>query len=292
MTVDVDTSTQPDSFVGDFNEFTAIAERAAEFWTAGLTAVGPTSALFDFNVRVEFDDLQARFGVSTSTLGVSVNDGTREADLFSDPDSTIVLSSRFFTWYFDSNLPAPGSGQKGSTEFDAETESRRTLTTNFGPIDINDGRSFNTLSNATLQGTSDVLTVLIHEMGHSIGARELPTEDFDAEDPLALTRVGPFNGGTLPIQSRGGGHLSLVTAVMDDVLFQGQRRLPSGADYLFAAETTGYRVDPFIVANTSQVVPLPPALAMAGGAMALLYAIGRQRRGMPSPTAGDQAHSG
>lgn len=121
-------------------------------------------------------------------------------------------------------------------------------------------------------GRLDLLTTILHELGHAIGMTgliryqtEVPDGDIDVLAPL------PFAGSAIPVT--GVVHLNLPGALMGPYGRAGVRRLPSDADVLAAAQSSLF--------TSVVMMPEPGTVCLLG----LAAAGGLLRRGRQPLTA-------
>jgi len=173
-----------------------------------------------------------------------------------------VTDASSVPWFMDST---PG----GNSEYSTYTTSSH----DYGGGTINTGRVYTGATGAA-QNRFDMLSVVIHELGHALGF-------YGASNPLDITNPLPDAGTQLPTETTTSGtcssncdHLAINTAAMYPSIPAGERKLLTTADLLSVAQLRG---DTSV--NVSPV-PLPASGAlMLSGLIALLGWGGRRRRG-------------
>jgi hypothetical protein len=132
-----------------------------------------------------------------------------------------------------------------------------------------------------VQSKTDLLSVVIHEVGHALGldvgypayTAESGDSDIDLTGPRAFAGANIFDNGA------GNAHLNpaqgnLVNALMQPSIGTGVRRLPSAADILAVCQ-----VSSFTNCNTSANIPEPaPSELLLTSAIALYWLRRRRTR--------------
>lgn len=172
-----------------------------------------------------------------------------------------VTDASSVPWFMDST---PG----GNSEYGTYTTSSH----DYGGGTINTGRVYTGATGAA-QNRFDMLSVVIHELGHALGF-------YGASNPLDINNPLPDAGTQLPTETTTGGtcssncdHLAINTAVMYPSIPAGERKLLSTADLLGVAQLRGD--------NSVNLTPVPlPASGplMLSGLMGLLGWGGLRRR--------------
>jgi len=132
---------------------------------------------------------------------------------------------------------------------------------------INTGRVFsNAVGDAAVPGYTDLLTTVLHEIGHSLGISNAHTsflaEQVDGDIDIHAPR--PFAGTTIPLASNYSGITSHVDLGFGPVMASGShntRQLLSELDVVLNAELSEFR---HLNLNPTQTMPEPSALILFG----------------------------
>lgn len=179
-----------------------------------------------------------------------------EADGRATGGSFVVNNASFTSWYVDATPDA-------DEEFGAFAESRADL----GGGSMNVGRTFEAVAPDAV-GHWDLFSVVLHEMGHTLGLTEgftgYPHEvgdgDVDVTPPL------PFAGASIPIYHHNDFHTDLPDAAMNDLFVRGERRLLTDADILAVAQVNGFTEVDLALAR----VPEPGTILAIGAGLGVL----------------------
>ena len=143
---------------------------------------------------------------------------------------------------------------------------------------MNTGRNWTGATGAAV-GRSDLFSVALHEIGHSIGlsgannAFVAGNGDLDVD----VTAPRPFAGASIPTVS--GAHLSLINALMFPSISTGERNLISDADCVANAQISQFVNIANCVQAAPNVVPEPATfMLVATGLAAALRRRVRARR--------------
>ena len=223
---------------------TDVFHAAADLWEAAI--------LDDHTVNVHFGWADLRSGVSGTT---------RTTTTLALPQRVVsaeMLLSDSIAFFAD---PTPGEHDEYTTV------SRPTADLGGGELTVG-----HTLSGARgdAAGRLDLLTIVLHEMGHALGMTGLLQHSTDVDDgDIDVTAPRPFPGTAIPMDDT----LHTTASELPNSLMRatfpasgGFRILPSHADMLAVAEASHFE---------NVVIPEPTALAAASLGV---VAVGRIRR--------------
>jgi hypothetical protein len=203
-----------------------IFEAAADLWEAAIRD--------DFVIEIFYGWTNLQAGI----LGLS--------------GASFVWLSNQVDWFMD---PTPWDDE----EWPTTSSSSAYLGGNDGPMNVS--RLFTGLGS---DAGWDALSVLLHEIGHALGMRPLPSVNAEVRDgDIDITSPRPFAGASIPFASPS--HLAVVDSLMWVSGFtEFQRKLLSAADILALAQLNGWEeldLDPIRVAPEG--LGLAPVLVAA-----------------------------
>jgi hypothetical protein len=213
----------PSPSVAGGGNLQAIFDAAADYWEARILDNHTLTLRFRWGPLSNVNRTLAQH--SLSTQGGSPNRET-VGTIVVDNDGSSVF-------YLD---PTP------ATTSETEFSNFRRLAQNFGGGDINVARVYRRPHGNAI-GRTDLLTVLIHEIGHALGlARALSTyaTRVGGDDEIDLTCPRPNVASALPVEPIAqSAHLrgaSFTDAALVPTVSRGKRRLITAVDTLATAE--------------------------------------------------------
>lgn len=230
--------------------------------TAGggtLTSIFNTAASYWENAILDTFTVNITYGwqsLSGGTLGVHnllAQSGTPNRET----DGMIRFDNDAATLWFADSTPLDHSEYGTYNEF----------TSNLGGGTMNVGRVY-TGATGNASGRYDLLSVAMHEIGHSLGLSSANNSFVAGNGDLDVdvTSPRPFPGAAIPTVS--GAHLNLANALMFPSVSAGRRNLISEADVIANME----------ISQFTQYNPVPEPASMVALGVGALAVIRRRRK--------------
>lgn len=227
----------------DLTDVLGVLNIAAGLWALNIDADHTLNLLFGWDDALPTGTL----GVATNFFANTSTQRIVQASINFNPDRT--------DWFID---PTPLD--------DTEYEPFSIVFQDLGQGPVNIGITADSIAGGPADNLFDLLTVALHEIGHTVGLANLPGFNDFTTPTLTIDPRLPFGGSDVPTTLNGGGHLTLPSALMFESLGSGERKFMSEVDVLAATQLGNLIIVP------------SPAAAGAGIVALCVLASARRRR--------------
>ena len=229
-------------------DFQALFNAAADMWEAAINDAHVVTLTYSW----------ANLG--SGTLGLHTM-GTQGGSPHRETSGTIQFANAASVGWFMDSTPT------GNTEYTNFNETFQ----NLGGGSMQTGRVY-TGATGNASGRTDMLSVMLHEIGHSLGLSSANTafQAGNGDLDVDVTSPRPFAGAS--IQTVSGAHINLSTSLMFPSIGTNLRRLISDADLVANAE-----ISQFTSINLN-AVPEPTTMVVAGLGLAALIRRNRKAK--------------
>ncbi|NJN31924.1 MAG: hypothetical protein HC824_17000 [Synechococcales cyanobacterium RM1_1_8] len=254
----------PPSDLSGGGNLVEVFNAAADYWEAAI--------LDDYSLTLDYGWTPRSGNILASYSPL----GHQEEDPFRATQGLIGFDNDgSFAWFADST-PREAS----------EYQNFSTARSDYGGGELNDRRLWHQAT-GDAAGRYDLFTVALHEIGRGLNIL-FSNPGLNREVALDLDidiQLGAFAGSSLPVTGLGGGNLAIPDAVMNPVIYWGQRRLLTEADILAVAAVSQFeqvnldpRLEPGgLEPGSNQSIP-EGSFSFALLAMGVCWGLGRRRR--------------